>query len=404
MCLYFGPKKYIRAVHSFCRQETEYIEPIVEKIFKTLSSIKLNEGLVGIDSRVLKVYSDLKIGLIDVRMIGIYGTGGIGKTTYARVVYDSFSNQFEASSFLQDVRETYKRQGIVYLQKKLLSDTLMERNINVGDKNEGVQFIKHRLCNKKVLLVLDDINCLKQLEFLVGKRSWYGPGSRIIITTRDQYLLERHAVDAIYRPEEMSNEEALRLFSSTCFGSEHTPEGYKEMSKHVVSYARGHPLAIKVLGSHLVGGSIPAWKSCLDGLENNIPTELFQVFQISYDGLGETEKEIFLHMACFFNGEDRNRTVDILDTLELCPEIGLRILVDKSLLNLSLDKNGLWMHPLVQQMGREIVCRESPKWPPRRSRLWLPEDIDAVLNIVSNYVEIFNLNIYVILYSYYAIR
>ena len=360
--------------------------------------------MVGIESRVWEVYSELKIGLIDVRMIGIYGTGGIGKTTISRVVYDSFSNQFEASSFLHDVRETYERQGLVYLQKKLLSDILMERNIRFKSEDEGVRLIKRRLCNKKVLLVFDDVNDRVQLHSLVGERSWYGPGSRIIITTRNQGLLMTLGVNEIYSPAEMSNDEALRLFSLTCFGSEHTPEGYKEMSKHVVSYARGHPLAIKVLGSHLVGGSIPAWKSCLDGLGNNIPTELFQVFQISYDGLGETEKEIFLHMACFFNGEDRNRTVDILDTLELCPEIGLRILVDKSLLNLSLDKNGLWMHPLVQQMGREIVCRESPKWPPRRSRLWLPEDVDAVLNIVSNYVEIFNLNIYVILYSYYAIR
>ena len=351
--------------------------------------------MVGIDSRVWEVYSELKIGLTDVRMIGIYGTGGIGKTTIARVVYDSFSNQFEASSFLHDVRDAYGRGGLVYLQKKLLSDTLMERNINVGDKNEGVQFIKHRLCNKKVLLVLDDINCLKQLEFLVGKRSWYGPGSRIIITTRDQYLLERHAVDAIYRPEEMSNEEALRLFSSTCFGSEHTPEGYKEMSNHVVSYARGLPLAIKFLASLLVGRSIPAWKSCLVGLQNNFPTELLQVFKISFDSLRDSVKETFLHIACFFNGEDINRTTHMLDSLGPYSRIGLSILIDKSLLNLSLDKNSLWMHPLVQQMGRETVCSECPEWPSRRSRLWLPEDIDAVLtqNIVSNYVEIFNLNI-----------
>ena len=350
--------------------------------------------MVGIDSRVWEVYSELKIGLTDVRMIGIYGTGGIGKTTIARVVYDSFSNQFEASSFLHGVRETCGRQGLVYLQKKLLSDTLMKRNINVGDKNEGVQFIKHRLCNKKVLLVLDDINCLNQLEFLVGKRSWYGPGSRIIITTRDQHLLKIHAVDAIYRPEEMSNEEALRLFSSTCFGSEHTPEGYKEMSNHVVSYARGLPLATKVLGSHLVGRSIPEWKSCLDRIENNIPSKVLDVLKISYDRLEVVEKEIFLCIACFFNGEDKDRTIHMLDSLELYPSIGLRVLIDKSILNLSLDKNVLLMHPLVQQMGQEVVYRESRE-PSKRSRLWLPEDIDAVLtdNKVSNYVEIFNLNI-----------
>ena len=349
--------------------------------------------MVEIESRVWEVYSDLKIGLTDVRMIGIYGTGGIDKTTIARVVYDSFSNQFEASSFLQGVRETYKRQGTVYVQKKLLSDTLMETNIKVLDVDQGRLFIKRRLCNKKVLLVLDDVDELYQSNSLVGKHSWYGPGSRIIITTRDQHLLEQHEVDAIYRPEEMSNDEALRLFSWTCFGSEHTPEGYKEMSNDVVSYAHGLPLAIKFLGSHLVGRSIPEWKSCFVGLENKFPTELSEVLQISFYSLDSVEKETFLHMACFFNGEDSDRTVHILGSIGFYPEIELRVLIDKSLLNLS--ENSFSMHPLVQQMGREMVCRECPEWPSRRSRLWLPEDIDAVLtdNMVSNYVEIFNLNI-----------
>ena len=351
--------------------------------------------MVGIDSRVWEVYSRLKIGSTDVLMIGIYGTGGIGKTTIARVVYDSFSNQFEASSFLYDVRETYERQGLVPLQEKLLSDILRERDVRVRDIFEGVVLIKRSLYYKKVLLVLDDVNELDQLKFLVDDHSWCGPGSRIIIATRDKHLLTKHGVDKIYSPAEMSNEEALRLFSLTCFGSEHTPEGYKEMSNHVVSYARGLPLAIQFLGSHLVNRSIPEWKSCLDGLENNIPTELLQVFQISYYGLQEFEKETFLHMACFFNGEDQKHTADILDSLGLNAQIGLGELMNKSLLNLSLDKNCWRMHPLVQQMGREMVCRECPKFPWRRSRLWLPKDIDDVLthNKVSNYVEIFNLNI-----------
>ena len=208
-------------------------------------------------------------------------------------------------------------------------------------------------------------------------------------------MLKIHAVDEMYSPAEMSNDEALHLFSLTCFGSVHTPRGYEEMSNHVVSYAHGIPLAIRFLASLLVGRSIPAWKSCLAGLQNNFPTELLQVFKISFDSLDDTEEEIFLHIACFFNEEDRDRTVHILDSLGIYPLIGLKELMYKSLLNLSLDEKRLWMHPLVQQMGREMVCRECPEWPSRRSRLWLPEDIDAVLtdNMVSNYVEIFNLNI-----------
>ena len=59
------------------------------------------------------------------------------------------------------------------------------------------------------------------------------------------------------------------------------------------------------------------------------------------------------------------------------------------------------MHPLVQQMGREINIRESPKSPWELQRLWLQKDIDLVLidNKVRGYVEIFNLNINPFYYS-----
>ena len=352
--------------------------------------------MVGIESRVWEVYSHLKIGLPDVRVIGICGTGGIGKTTIARVVYDSFSNQFEASSFLYNVRETCERQGLVYLQKKLLSDISMERNIRFESEAKGFQLIKHSQFNKKVFFVFDDVDDWFQLRNLVGESRWYGAGSRIIIATRDKQLLTRLKVDEIYSPAEMSNEEALRLFSLTCFGSERTPVDFKKLSNDFVSYAGGLPLAIKFLGSDLsCRKSVYEWMSTLDVFNRFPPRELSQVFQISYDGLADSEKEIFLHMACFFNGEDQKRIVDILNSLRLLPQIGLKVLMDKSLLNLSLDKNGLWMHPLVQDMGRDMVYRECPDFPSRRSRLWSFKVIDKVLsrNKVSNLVEIFNLNI-----------
>ena len=276
----------------------------------------------------------------------------------------------------------------------------MERNIRISDVDHGARLIRHKLCNKKVLLVLDDVDCLDQLYKLACKHDWFCLGSRVVITTRDEHLLKTLEVDEIHRSKELSSEEAVHLLSLTCFGNEHPPEGYVEMSNHVVNYAHGLPLAIKFLGSFLDGRSILAWRSCLDRLENNFPTEILQVFQVSFDSLQEVEKETFLHIACFFNGEDQDRVVEILDYLELYPKIAMSILIDKSLLSVSLDKH-LWMHPLVQQMGLEITFRESPKFPWERSRLWLPEDIDLVLtdNMVRGYVDIFVLNIDPFYYS-----
>ena len=114
------------------------------------------------------------------------------------------------------------------------------------------------------------------------------------------------------------------------------------------------------------------------GSKSFLEKKKFNVLQISFDGLQEIKKEIFLHIACFFNHNSNKSIIAILDCLKLYPEIGLRVLSDKSLIK--LQDNQLWMHDLLQEMGRDIVCRECPKdQPGKRSRLWLYEDIDNVL-------------------------
>ncbi|MED6190112.1 hypothetical protein PIB30_102591 [Stylosanthes scabra] len=68
----------------------------------------------------------------------------------------------------------------------------------------------------------------------------------------------------------------------------------------------------------------------------------------------------------------------ILDACDLHWDNGFGVLMDKSLITMQLNK--LWMHDLLQEMGKEIVRQESPGEPGKRSRLWFHEDILHVLN------------------------
>ena len=201
-------------------------------------------------------------------------------------------------------------------------------------------------------------------------------------------------VDKIYEVEGLNVDESLHLLSLKAFKKDHPPNDFLEMSKEVVHYANKLPLAIEILGSFLFSRDIDQWKSILNKLKEFPKSEILQVLKISFDGLDEVEKEIFLHIACFFNHGFKNDIIEKLDYLGLYPNAGLGVLIDKSLIK--MDET-IWMHDLLQEMGRNIVHQECPKDPRKRSKLWLFKDIDDVLtkNMVSSYLK--NLGMYPII-------
>jgi hypothetical protein len=108
------------------------------------------------------------------------------------------------------------------------------------------------------------------------------------------------------------------------------------------------------------------------------PIDIYEILKISYDGLEENEKNIFLDIACFFKGEHVKYVTHILNSCEFSPDSGIRVLIGKSLITINI-RGQLVMHDLLQDMGREIVRQESPKEPGKRSRLWFHKDVRDVL-------------------------
>nr|XP_034930743.1 disease resistance protein RUN1-like [Populus alba] len=88
---------------------------------------------------------------------------------------------------------------------------------------------------------------------------------------------------------------------------------------------------------------------------------------------------MFIDIACFFNGMDKDYVGKILDGRGFYPEMGFDILRERSLLTVN-SENELQMDNLLRDMGREIIHQMAPNHPGKRSRLWHREDIMDVLD------------------------
>lgn len=355
-----------------CRHESKFIHNFVEELsVQVLNRKYLNVAnyAVGIDSHLRVMSELLGIGVNDIRMVGIWGTEGIGKTTVAKAVYNSIAHNFDGSCFLENVREkSMISRGLVQLQNIVLSDVQGGKQLEVINVDKGIQVIKERLSNKRVLLILDGVDQLDQLNKLAGRSDWFGLGSRIVITTRDKRLLTAHQVDLIYNVMGLEFDEALELFNWNAFRTNKIPDDYAKLASTIVEFAQGLPLTLVVLGSFLCGRSVDEWKTALDGYRSVPNSDIQEILKINYNVLEDQVKEVFLDIACFLNGKYKNYVIKMLESCHLNPEYAVKVLVQRALINIKDDH--IWVSESLEEMGKGIVRQDSLVEPGKRSRLW----------------------------------
>ncbi|KAF8029753.1 hypothetical protein BT93_E2244 [Corymbia citriodora subsp. variegata] len=230
----------------------------------------------------------------------------------------------------------------------------------------------------KVLILLDDVEDVDHLDVVVGELSWFGPGSRIIVTSRKSDILLKFKEAETYEVEPMEEDEALQLFSKQAFQSNSPSKGFESISRDIVSATGRLPLALEVTGSSLFRKSVGTWKDTWQKLKDAPNEKVEPVLKISYDALDIYAKQIFLDIACLLVGKDGRIAFYMWEDCTLYPDSGIEALLVMSLVKIG-ENNELLMHDLLRTLGRKIVLDEDPI-PRNRSRLWVHDEAVSTLS------------------------
>ncbi|CAN6913202.1 unnamed protein product [Brassica oleracea] len=239
---------------------------------------------------------------LEAEIEGIWGMAGIGKTSIAREIFELLAPQYDLCYFLQDFHRMCKSKGLRQIRDDFLSKVFREEELCLGACDTKPSFMRDWFLNREILVVLDDVSNARDAEYVFGGFSWFSRGHRIILTSRSKQVLVQCKVKEPYEIQKLSDFESLRLCK------QYLKEESAIMSE-LMSCSSGIPLALKSFVSSVSKQHMNDMKKHLQSLWINPPTKIQEAFRRSFDGLDENGKNIFLDLACFFRGENKEHVV-----------------------------------------------------------------------------------------------
>lgn len=332
------------------------ISNIIANLYKYLFHEDLFHDLqyhqAGLRLRVRELLDILRQKYIasgDTIIVGIWGVGGIGKTTIAKAFYDKIGGDFEGKSFLTNIKDVWDKRNGRVLKKQLISDI---SEVELDEKSDVLvihEQMKQILHGKRVLVVLDNVDSGFQLMELCGNIKWFGRGSLIFITARNEDIF-KNFVDVSYEMKRLDSDESIKLFNWHAFKKSTPTNDFEYLSSTIITFCEGLPLLHEVIGSLLHNRTLQEWQGVLNELGRTSYGQIKTKLYISIDFLTGSEKDLFFNIACFYVGQSKNYVIQLLKGSRFPVKMGMPVIIERNLVKVMNDK--LYVHDLLQEIVR----------------------------------------------------
>nr|GMC55550.1 probable disease resistance protein At1g12290 isoform X2 [Ipomoea batatas] len=301
----------------------------------------------------------------NVRSIGVYGMGGVGKTTLVKHIHNQIlRNDPRANVYWVTVSHDFNL-------RKLQDNIAKSAGIDLSDDQNEVQraaiLLNHFVEKNNVVLILDDVWDNISLENLgVPPRA---KGCKLILTTRLRDVCRRIGCEKLFQVNAFNEEEGWNLFKEILVqdGCIVLTDVIEKYAKQLAKKCGGLPLALNIAAASMRGvNDDRIWSNAINNFQNaslqleKMETNMFEILKFSYNRLTDPSlKECFLYCCLYPEDEEIEKDEIIMKLIAegLCEDIDEGHSIFKQLVDVFLLEGGYMyvkMHDLMREMALKI--------------------------------------------------